>query len=188
MARSTFYTDRVVNRDFTPAGSGYVPTWAIRDRLPSDARLAFDLFPSLKQLGDFMQVAWQFSRRLPADSRVSVSRVARACAKLVSSFKDLLPPAHSIITDLYLSEIQIELDKMNWWMKTHQRLASHYGVGDGGVVIELTPAGFSALSDIENWQVVENIIYATGTDKPFDSDHKLSELLSGIAFIAKRTK
>lgn len=182
------YKNAIENRSFFSESVAYIPQWAIRHRLPPEAQLAFDLFTSLKNLGDFLRTTWQFAPRLTATSRVSVSRVAKSCAKLVSSFKNELPDSHSVITDLYLSEILIELDRLSWWMINHQRRAKYTSIDEGGIVVELTPVGFSALNDVESWQIVEDLLYSGSEVRPFNTNNKLYELLTGVAFVAKRTK
>lgn len=188
MAITVGYKDTFATKDYYFSDNAYVPNWSIKDRLATEAKIAFDLFPSLKYLGDFMQTAWLYAPKMPSTSRISISRISQSCAKIVSAFQHQLPDAHSILTDLYLAEIQAQLHKMNWWMINHQRLATHQTIEDGGVVIELSPVGFESLNDIEQWQVVENLIYSGVSTTPFDTNLKLQRLLSGITFVAKRTK
>lgn len=174
------------SKSFYSPNGAYIPQWAIRKRLPPEAQLAFDLFSSLTNLGDFMRTVWKYAPNFTSSSRFSIARIGKSCSKIISSFKNELPEAHSIITDLYLSEIQTELDTMTWWMINHQKLATYESINDGGTVIEMTPSSFAALSDIENWQVVEGILYSELYTQPFDTNSKLLQLLSGITFAIKK--
>lgn len=161
-----------------------IPVSQYRARLSPEIRNLYDQYPSLNILTQFIRMSWRYAKYFPDSTRVSVARIGKSCKKILGGIHYEIDSLNNIIVDTYIGELQIFTNTLVWWMLNHQHFATKTSVTDGGAVIELTPVAFSALDDIESWQLVENIIYNNIYDIPFNLDHKLSSLLTGITFIA----
>lgn len=151
-------------------------------RLPLEVIEVLELYPSLKILGQFTKDCWKYSSLFPATTRVLCAKLFKNFSKIISGLEYESENQLFVTSFIYLAQIKIMCIMLEEWMIKHQTEADKTSTIDGGVILELTPSGYTLLNEINSWNLFENIYLNNFYSRPFIIDHKCSSLLLNINF------
>jgi hypothetical protein len=152
------------------------------NRMPSEVLETLEMYPSLRFFGEFLERCWTYSPLFPATTRVLAARLFSTMSKLLSALHYELPAQTSVIHEIYLVQLKASCNMISEWMIKHQVETTKSSTVDGGVVLELTPTGYSLFSELSSWSLFENIYINNSYSKSFIVDHKFQQLITNINF------
>ena len=152
------------------------------NRLSPDVKNLLQTYPSISYIGDFLSEAWSKSDNMPPESRAVAARIAHALSKAISGLEYELPSNITILGEIHLAQTKALVFNMEEWMIQNLSNATKGSDSIGAAILQIGPDGYSALQEIEQWQLFEEIFYNKVYYSPFIIDHKIVTLLTNVQF------
>ena len=179
MAVEVYYSNqsstKIINQYAIPENQKY-------QRLPKEVIDVQSKYHSIEFLMRFVNACWKSSMYFPQSTRFFIARICQSSKKAISSFRADIGLEASLLSNLYLSELEVIIADLEWYMLASQKYATYTSEIDGGITVSSNANALSALEQFEQWDITQNIISYKNYAAPFFVDKKLYELISGTTF------